>query len=81
MLIEDPCICAKSPNETILNNYSLDDMMQFALKMDLSNAHRVGLSNQNVLVDATSPDGQYILKPANDNWQAIIDYVKRQLYN
>jgi len=66
---------------TIYTNLSLADLMQFALKMDLSNAHRVGLSNQNVLVDATSPDGQYILKPANDNWQAIKDYVKQQLYN
>ena len=66
---------------TIYTNLSLADLMQFALKMDLTNAHHVGLSNQNVLVDATSSDGQYILKPANDNWQAIIDYVKRQLYN
>lgn len=66
---------------TIYTNLSLADLMQFALKMDLTNAHHVGLSNQNVLADATSSDGQYILKPANDNWQAIIDYVKRQLYN
>jgi polyisoprenyl-teichoic acid--peptidoglycan teichoic acid transferase len=66
---------------TIYTNLSLADLMQFALNMDLTNAHHVGLSNQNVLVDATSSDGQYILKPANDNWQAIIDYVKRQLYN
>ncbi len=66
---------------TIYTNLSLADLMQFALKMDLTNARHVGLSNQNVLVDATSSDGQYILKPANDNWQGIIDYVKRQLYN
>jgi len=65
----------------IYTNLSLADLAQFALKMDLTNAHRVGLSNQNVLADATSPDGQYILQPANSNWQAIKDYVKQQLYN
>ena len=66
---------------TIYTNLSLADLAQFALKMDLTNAHRVGLSNQNVLVDATSPDGQSVLQPANDNWQAIKDYVNQQLYN
>ena len=66
---------------TIYTNMSLADLMQFALKMDLTNAHRVGLSNQNVLTSGTAPDGEYILKPANDNWQAIIGYVKQQLYN
>ena|SRR5438270_3852300 len=66
---------------TIYTNMSLADLMQFALKMDLTNAHRVGLSNQNVLADGTAPGGEYILKPANGNWQAIVDYVKQQLYN
>src|SRR5579859_4882105 len=66
---------------TIYTNMSLADLMQFALKMDLNNAHRVGLSNQNVLVDSTASDGEYILAPANGNWQGIIDYVKQQLYN
>ena len=65
----------------IYTNLSLADLMQFALKMDLNNAHRVGLSNQNVLVDTTASDGESILLPANNNWQAIIDYVKQQLYN
>jgi len=66
---------------TIYTNMSLADLMQFALKMDLTNAHRVGLSNQNVLASGTAPDGEYILKPASGNWQAIVDYVKQQLYN
>jgi len=66
---------------TIYTNMSLADLMQFSLKMDLTNAHRVGLSNQNVLASGTAPDGEYILKPANGNWQAIVDYVKQQLYN
>jgi LCP family protein required for cell wall assembly len=65
----------------IYTNMSLADLMQFALKMDLNNAHRVGLSNQNVLADGTASDGEYILKPASGNWQTIIDYVKQQLYN
>jgi LCP family protein required for cell wall assembly len=66
---------------TIYTNLSLTDLIQFALKMDLNDAHRVGLSNQNVLVDASAPDGEYILQPANGNWQAIQNYVKQQLYN
>ena len=66
---------------TIYTNLSLADLAEFALHMDLNGARRVGLSNQNVLVDATSNDGQYILLPANNNWQGIIDYVKQQLYN
>ncbi len=66
---------------TIYTNMSLADLMEFALKMDLNTAHRVGLSNQNVLVDSTAPDGEYILAPRNGNWQAIVDYVKQQLYN
>lgn len=67
--------------KTIYTNLSLADLAQFALKMDLNNAHHVGLSNQNVLMDSTSSDGQYILLPQNNNWQLIISYVKQQLYN
>jgi len=66
---------------TIYTNMSMADLMQFALKMDLNNAHRVGLNNQNVLADVYLPDGTYTLQPANGNWQAIKDYVKQQLYN
>src|SRR5437868_2361795 len=66
---------------TIYTNMSMADLMQFALKMDLTNAHRVGLSNQNVLADGTAPGGEAILAPANGNWQSIKDYVKQQLYN
>ncbi len=68
-------------SKAIYTNLSLADLGLFAQKMDLTNAHRVGLSNQNVLADATSNDGQYILLPANGNWQAIKDYVKKNLYN
>jgi LCP family protein required for cell wall assembly len=68
-------------SHAIYTNLSLADLGLFALKMDLNNAHRVGLSNTNVLVDATSNDGQYILLPRNGNWQSIKDYVNKNLYN
>jgi len=66
--------------QTLYTNLSLADLAQFALKMDLSNAHRLGLTNDNVLVDTTSNDGQAILLPRNNNWQAIIDYINHGLY-
>lgn len=66
---------------TIYTNLSLADLAQFSLKLDLNNARRVGLSNQNVLMDAYSDDGQAILTARDNNWPRIIDYVKQQLYN
>lgn len=65
----------------IYTNLSLADLFEFTLKMDLNTARHIGLSDQNVLVDALSPDGQYILLPADNNWQSIVAYVKQQLYN
>ena len=66
---------------TIYTNLSLADLTQFALKMDLNNAHRVGLSFSNVLTDAKSSDGEDILLPKNDDWNAIKTYINQQLYN
>jgi LCP family protein required for cell wall assembly len=66
---------------TIYSNLSLADLAQFALKMDLNNAHRVGLSFSNVLMSARSDDGQDIVLPKNGDWQAIKDYISQQLYN
>jgi LCP family protein required for cell wall assembly len=65
---------------TLYANLSLADLTEFALKMDLNTAHRVGLSNANVLVDATSDDGQAILLPPNNNWALIPAYIQKQLY-
>jgi polyisoprenyl-teichoic acid--peptidoglycan teichoic acid transferase len=65
----------------IYTNLSLADLAQFALKMDLNNAHRVGLSFSNVLTDARSSDGQDILSPKNGDWNAIKTYIDQQLYN
>ena len=65
---------------TLYSNLSLADLASFALKMDLNGAHKLGLTNNNVLVDS-SANGQYILAPRNNDWQAITLYVKQGLYN
>ncbi len=66
---------------TLYSNLSLADLAEFALKMDLNNAHRVGLSYSNVLMGARSSDGQDIVLPQNGDWQLIKDYISHQLYN
>lgn len=68
--------------QTIHTNMSLADLSAFALKMDLSdpNAAHIGLSNQNVLQDSQSDDGQYILTAANRDWNAIPTYIQQNLY-
>lgn len=65
---------------TLYSNLSLADLTFFALRMDLKNAHRVGISVSNVLVYATSDDGQSILLPANNDWSIIPSYIQKQLY-
>lgn len=68
---------------TIFTNMSFADLSEFALKMDLNDAKtaHIGLSNQNVLVDSTAPDGGYILSPQNGDWGAIPKYIQQHLYN
>lgn len=68
--------------QTIHTNMSLADLSAFALKMDLndSKAARIGLSNQNVLEDSQSDNGQYILSAANGDWNAIPAYIQQHLY-
>jgi polyisoprenyl-teichoic acid--peptidoglycan teichoic acid transferase len=66
---------------TIYSNMSLADLAMFALKMDLNNAHRVGLSFSNVLMNSKSSDGQDILLPQNGDWNLIKTYINQQLYN
>jgi polyisoprenyl-teichoic acid--peptidoglycan teichoic acid transferase len=60
-------------------NLSLADLGLMGEKMDLSHAHRIGLTNQNVLQDAQSNDGQDILVPTNSDWGAVQQYVASQL--
>lgn len=67
--------------QTLYSNLSLADLAEFAQKMDLNDAHRVGLNNGNVLMDANSNDGQYILLPRNDDWSLLPPYIQQQLYN
>ncbi len=68
--------------QTIHTNMSFADLSTFALKMDLNDpkAARIGLSNQNVLGDGESDDGQDILTAANGDWNAIPTYIQQHLY-
>ncbi len=67
----------------IYTNMSFADLSEFALKMDLNDAKtaHIGLSNQNVLMDATASDGGYILQPQNGDWSVIPKYIQQHLYN
>ena len=67
--------------QAIYTNMSLADLSEFALKMDLNDtkAAHIGLSNQNVLADGQSPDGQYILQPQNGDWSLIPKYIQQHL--
>ncbi len=67
--------------KSLYTNLSAYDLFKFVRKMDINNATRIGLSNQNVLVDATSNDGQYILQPRGGNWDQVRQYIQQQLGN
>ncbi len=60
---------------SIYTNLSLADLFFFMQKLNFTKAAHLGLSNQNVLVDATSSDGQDILLPQNGDWAVIRQYV------
>ena len=64
---------------TIYTNLSLADLTAFTMKLDLSHAAHVGLTNDNVLVDAQSANGQDILLPRNGDWGVVQRYVSSQL--
>jgi LCP family protein required for cell wall assembly len=65
--------------KAIYTNLSLADLSAYVLKLDLSHAKRIGLSNANVLTDSTSSDGQSILLPQNGDWGAVKQYVSSGL--
>lgn len=69
--------------DTIRTNMSLIDLTQFSLDMDLNSSQtaHIGISTSNVLVNATTDDGQYILEPQNNDWSAVANYVQQNLYN
>jgi polyisoprenyl-teichoic acid--peptidoglycan teichoic acid transferase len=64
--------------KSIYTNLSTYDLYQFVRKIDVNNAKRIGLTNDNVLVDS-SADGQYILAPRDGNWNLIPQYIQQQL--
>jgi polyisoprenyl-teichoic acid--peptidoglycan teichoic acid transferase len=68
---------------TIHTNLSLADLAQFSLDTDLNSSQtaHIGLSTDNVLVNATSDDGQDILEPQNNDWGTTASYVQQHLYN
>lgn len=65
--------------QTMYTNLSLSDLALFTQKTDINHAARIGLTDQNVLVDAVSDDGQDILEPANGDWSVIRQYVTSHL--
>ena len=69
--------------KTIYTNLSLSDLARFVLAMDLNNPNtpHIGLTNGNVLQDATSADGGYILQPRGGDWGLIPQYINQRLYN
>ncbi len=60
-------------------NLSLRDAISFLSAADFTNGVRIPLTDQTVLVDAVSSDGQDILLPAGGDWNAIIQYVQDHL--
>ncbi|HET9110730.1 MAG TPA: LCP family protein [Ktedonobacterales bacterium] len=65
--------------KAIYTNLSLADLAAFTLKLDFAHAAHVGLSTSNVLVNSTSSDGQDILLPENGDWNAIKQYISKNL--
>jgi hypothetical protein len=63
----------------LASNLSLADLALFSTKLNFAHASHVGLTDQNVLVDAQSDDGQDILLPANGDWSAVQQYVAQHL--
>jgi LCP family protein required for cell wall assembly len=64
---------------SIYTNLSVLDLYHLVNKLNLNQAKHIGLSNQNVLMDATSDDGQYILLPQGGDWKLIQHYIQQQL--
>ncbi len=65
--------------QTMYTNLSLADLAALVEKADINHATRIGLTNQNVLQDAMSDDGQDILEPANGDWNVVQQYIDTHL--
>ena len=59
--------------------FSLADLVALTDKADVNHAARIGLTDQNVLENAVTDDGQDILEPANGDWNLIQQYVSERL--
>jgi LCP family protein required for cell wall assembly len=68
---------ALQPN--VKTNLSLRDLYTIFTSVNFSTAKRIGITNDNVLVDGVSSDGQDILLPRNGDWSLITQYVQQQL--
>jgi LCP family protein required for cell wall assembly len=60
-------------------NLAPADLLILFLRADTGGATRIHLDDTNVLVNATSDDGQAILVPRNDDYGTITRYVQEQL--
>jgi len=69
-----------SLQSSVKSNLSLLNLWQFFSNAHFSSAQRIGLSNQNVLVDGQI-NGEAVLLPQNGDWNAIQQYVQQQLNN
>jgi hypothetical protein len=65
--------------QTLYTNLSLADLSLLATHVDIDHAAPIGLTNDNVLVDAVSDDGQDILEPANGDWGVVQRYINAHL--
>lgn len=63
---------------SFFTNLSARDLFAFVRKIDFNNPTRIGLSNQNVLQDSSSDDGQYILVPKG-SFEDVQQYIQQQL--
>jgi LCP family protein required for cell wall assembly len=70
---------ADALEKSVYTNLSLVDLLLFAQRMDTTHAAHIGISDQNVLVDGRSSDGQDVLLPANGDWTAVQQYVQQNL--
>ncbi len=64
--------------QTDLSLADIKDLADCAPKIDFTDARRIGLTDQNLLVSGWSSDGQWILKPqgANqDDWSQVHTYI------
>ncbi|HKT38227.1 MAG TPA: LCP family protein, partial [Ktedonobacterales bacterium] len=65
--------------QALYTNLSFADLTLLATNVDINHAALIGLTNDNVLVDAVSDDGQDILEPANGDWGVVQKYINAHL--